>query len=99
MAGGRVPGGRGLAHLEATSGLHAAAAESVPDDVLAKELQEAFEGLLAGARGAAAWSRLYRLPLATPRFDVGRYREIAASSASRPTSGAPAAGCILPATT
>ena len=46
--------------------------------MLAKELQGAFEGLLEGARGAAAWTRLYRLPLATPRFDVGRYREIAA---------------------
>jgi oxygen-dependent protoporphyrinogen oxidase len=77
VAGGRVPAGRGLAHLEARLE-YAAAAEKVPDDVLAKELLEAFEGLLEGARGAAAWSRLYRLPLATPRFDVGRYREIAA---------------------
>ena len=77
VAGGRVPGGRGLAHLEARPEF-AAAAASVSDDVLAKELQEAFESVLEGARGAAAWSRLYRLPLATPRFDVGRYREIAA---------------------
>ena len=77
VAGGRVPSGRGLALLEARPD-YAAAAESAPDDVLAKELQEAFEGLLAGARGAAAWTRLYRLPLVTPRFDVGRYREIAA---------------------
>ena len=77
VAGGRVPSGRGLAHLEARPD-YAAAAETVPDDVLAKELQEAFEGLLAGARGAAFFRRLYRLPLATPRFDVGRYREIAA---------------------
>jgi protoporphyrinogen oxidase len=77
VAGGRVPSGRGLAHLEARPE-YAAASRSVPDDVLVKELQGAFEGLLEGARGAAAWSRLYRLPLATPRFDVGRYREIAA---------------------
>ena len=77
VAGGRVPSGRGLAVLEARLD-YAAAAETAPDDVVAKELQESFEGLLAGARGAAAWTRLYRLPLATPRFDVGRYREIAA---------------------
>ena len=76
VTGGRVPSGRGLALLEATPE-YAAAANAAPDDVLAKELLEAFEGLLAGARGAAAWTRLYRLPLATPRFDVGRYREIA----------------------
>jgi predicted NAD/FAD-dependent oxidoreductase len=76
VAGGRVPSGRGLAHLEARPD-YVAAAASAPDDVLVKELQEAFEGVLAGARGAAAWSRLYRLPQATPRFDVGRYREIA----------------------
>ncbi len=77
VAGGRVPAGRGLAHLEARSEF-AAAAGTAPDDVLAKELQAAFEGVLEGARGAAAWTRLYRLPRATPRFDVGRYREIAA---------------------
>ena len=45
--------------------------------MLAKELQEAFEQLFAGARGASEWGRLYRLPRAAPRFDVGRYREIA----------------------
>ena len=33
--------------------------------------------VFAGARGVSEWSRLYRLPRATPRFDVGRYREIA----------------------
>jgi oxygen-dependent protoporphyrinogen oxidase len=76
VAGGRVPGGRGLAHLEASLEF-AAAAEGLSDDVLAKELQEAFERLFAGARGASEWGRLYRLPRATPRFDVGRYREIA----------------------
>jgi oxygen-dependent protoporphyrinogen oxidase len=77
VAGGRVPAGRGLAHLEARLE-YAAATPSVPDDALVKELQEAFESVLEGARGATDWSRLYRLPLATPRFDVGRYREIAA---------------------
>ncbi len=76
VTGGRVPGGRGLAHLEASLEF-AAAAEGLPDDVLAKELQEAFEQLFAGARGASEWGRLYRLPRAAPRFDVGRYREIA----------------------
>ncbi len=76
VAGGRVPGGRGLAHLEATLEF-AAAAEGVPDDVLAKELLEAFERLFAGVRNVSEWTRLYRLPRATPRFDVGRYREIA----------------------
>jgi oxygen-dependent protoporphyrinogen oxidase len=77
VAGGRVPSGRGLAYLEARPE-YAAAAVGAPDDLLAKQLQEAFEELLEGARGAASFSRLYRLPLATPRFDVGRYREIAA---------------------
>ena len=76
VAGGRVPAGRGLAHLEATLAF-AAAADGVPDDVLAKELCEAFERALAGVRGVAEWTRLYRLPRALPRFDVGRYREIA----------------------
>jgi len=76
VAGGRVPGGRGLAHLEATLEF-SLAAEGVPDEGVAKELQEAFERLFAGARGASEWSRLYRLPRAAPRFDVGRYREIA----------------------
>jgi oxygen-dependent protoporphyrinogen oxidase len=77
VAGGRVPAGRGLAHLTARPDF-ARDAATVSDDVLVKELTEAFESVLDGARGAAAWSRLYRLPLATPRFDVGRYREIAA---------------------
>ncbi len=76
VSGGRVPSGRGLAHLDASPEF-AAAAEGVSDDVLAKELQEGFEQLFAGARGATEWSRLYRLPRAAPRFDVGRYREIA----------------------
>ena len=43
-----------------------------------RSFRRAFESVIEGARGAVAWSRLYRLPLATPRFDVGRYREIAA---------------------
>jgi predicted NAD/FAD-dependent oxidoreductase len=77
LAGGRVPAGRGLAHLTARADF-ARDAATVSDDVLVKELTEAFESVLDGARGSAAWSRLYRLPLATPRFDVGRYREIAA---------------------
>jgi protoporphyrinogen oxidase len=77
VAGGRVPSGRGLAHLEARPD-YAAAAHAIEGDVPAKELQEAFEELLDGARGAAFFRRLYRLPQATPRFDVGRYREIAA---------------------
>jgi protoporphyrinogen oxidase len=76
VAGGRVPAGLGLAQIEATAEF-AAAAQSAPDDALAKELQEAFEGLLAGARGATAWRRLFRTARATPCFDVGRYREIA----------------------
>ena len=76
VAGGRVPAGRGLAHLEATCEF-SAAAEGVPDDALAQELFEAFERLFSGVRGVAEWSRLYRLPRALPRFDVGRYREIA----------------------
>jgi len=76
VAGGRVPAGRGLAHLEARLDF-AAAAVGVADDVLAKELLESFERTLAGVRGVAEWSRLYRLPRALPRFDVGRYREIA----------------------
>jgi oxygen-dependent protoporphyrinogen oxidase len=77
VAGGRVPAGRGLAHLRARPDF-AQQAATLSDDVLVKELTEAFESVLDGARGAAAWSRLYRLPLAMPRFDVGRYREIAA---------------------
>jgi protoporphyrinogen oxidase len=75
VPGGRVPAGLGLAQVDATPELCDGAARA-PDDALAKELREAFEALLDGARGAAAWTRLYRLPRAEARFDVGRYREI-----------------------
>jgi protoporphyrinogen oxidase len=76
VAGGRVPAGQGLAYLEATPAL-SRAADGTADAALAEPMQEAFERLLPGARGAASFRRLYRLPRAAPRFDVGRYREIA----------------------
>ena len=99
VAGGRVPAGRGLAHLEARLD-YVAAAGTAPDDVLVKELQEAFEGVLEGARGAAAWSRLYRLPLADAslrRRPLPRDRRLRARR--QPTSAGPAGGSISPATT
>jgi oxygen-dependent protoporphyrinogen oxidase len=76
LPGGRVPGGRGLAQLQTTLPFVERAA-SAPDDVVVGELQAAFERCVPGARGAAAWSRVYRQPRGVPRFDVGRYREIA----------------------
>jgi protoporphyrinogen oxidase len=76
VTGGRVPAGQGLAYLEATPAV-SRAADGATDSALAEPMQEAFERLLPGARGAASFRRLYRLPHAAPRFDVGRYREIA----------------------
>ncbi len=76
-AGGRrAPDGRGLAVLRATAAF-AASAGGLPDETVEKELLGAFEWIHPGLRSAALFSRVLRLRLARPCFDVGHYRAIA----------------------
>jgi protoporphyrinogen oxidase len=74
--GSRAPDGRGLATLRATAAW-SAAASSLPDDTVEKELVLAFEGIRPGLRSAALFSRVLREERALPRFGVGHYRTIA----------------------
>lgn len=76
VRGGRAPHGRGLALLRARDAFGSAHCES-PDAVLEKALLEAFDALCPGALRAVEFSRSFRVPHATPRFDVGRYRGLA----------------------
>jgi oxygen-dependent protoporphyrinogen oxidase len=76
VSGGRVPAGRGLALLRAGS-VWAEQSAGVPDEAVAKELLGAFTDLYPRARGAVVFTRLMRQPRAHPRFDVGRYRDLA----------------------
>jgi len=74
--GGRVPDGRGLALLRAT-GAWSEAAFDAPEETLRKELLDAFARIRPGVESAVLFSKLFRVERALPRFDVGRYREIA----------------------
>jgi protoporphyrinogen oxidase len=74
--GGRAPDGRGLALLRATASFGTSAIE-LPDETIEKELVGAFESIRPGLRSAALFTRVRRLPIALPRFDVGHYRTIA----------------------
>jgi len=76
VKGGRVPAGRGLALLRA-SAAWAQQSAGAPDEAVAKELLDAFTRFHPGARGAVLFTRLLRQPSAHPRFDVGRYRDLA----------------------
>jgi protoporphyrinogen oxidase len=76
VAGERVPPGRGLARLQATSAWSAAHYD-LPAETLEKELLDAFDRLRPGARGAVVFSSLQRIPRALPQFGVGHYRAIA----------------------
>jgi oxygen-dependent protoporphyrinogen oxidase len=72
----RVPEGRGLALIRAR-GDFAAASAGAPDEAVAKELLGALESLRPGIERVVDFSRVLRIPLGVPRFDVGRYRAIA----------------------
>lgn len=76
VTGGRIPEGRGLAMLRARGGWGDAHLEA-PDEAIEKALLEAFEVVHPGAGAAVLFSRLSRVALAHPRFDVGRYRALA----------------------
>jgi protoporphyrinogen oxidase len=76
VRGGRVPEGRGLALLSAT-GAWSRSYFAAPDDTVRKELLAACGRILPRIHGAELFSEVIRVPRAIPRFDVGRYREIA----------------------
>lgn len=76
LPGGRAPEGRGLALLRA-SGAWSRACFGAPDDVVEKELVEAFARVVPRIRGAALFVETLRVRDAVARFEVGRYREIA----------------------
>jgi oxygen-dependent protoporphyrinogen oxidase len=74
--GGRVPEGRGLALLRAT-GSFSEAYFGAPDDTVCKELIAASGRIFPRIGRDEIFTEVIRLPEAVPRFDVGRYREIA----------------------
>jgi predicted NAD/FAD-dependent oxidoreductase len=76
VAGGRVPANRGLALLRATGAWSQTYFEA-PDETVRKELSEAFGRVVPRFHGAELFSEILREPRRAPRFDVGRYREIA----------------------
>jgi protoporphyrinogen/coproporphyrinogen III oxidase len=76
LRGGRAPEGRGLALLCAAPGF-ARSQLGASDDALAKDLLDALDALRPGAARAVQFARVLRVRRAAPRFDVGRYREIA----------------------
>jgi protoporphyrinogen oxidase len=76
VPGGRVPQGRGLASLRAR-GAFGAARFDAPVAALEKELLDAFDALWPGALRAVEFSHCFRVQRAAPRFDVGRYRDLA----------------------
>jgi protoporphyrinogen oxidase len=76
VEGGRVPEGRGLALLRAT-GRWSAAYFEAPDETVKKELIDALGGIFPRIHGAGIFAEVLREKRAVPRFDVGRYREIA----------------------
>jgi protoporphyrinogen oxidase len=76
VPGGRVPDGRGLALLRATSAWSEAYFDA-PEETVCKELLDAFARIRPGAESAVLFSKLYRVERALPRFGVGHYRQIA----------------------
>ncbi len=76
LEGGRAPAGRGLCELRAT-GAWSAAYYDAPEETVSKELVSAMATVHPGFPRAVQFSKLLRVPAAMPRFDVGRYREIA----------------------
>jgi protoporphyrinogen oxidase len=76
MSGGRAPAGRGLAIVR-SRGAFAEGGLATPPEALQKELLDAFGKICRGAQRAVGFAQLFRHDHATPRFDVGRYRDIA----------------------
>jgi oxygen-dependent protoporphyrinogen oxidase len=76
MSGGRAPAGRALAIVR-SRGVFGAGALATPPEALEKELLAAFGRICHGAQRAVGFAHVFRHERATPRFDVGRYREIA----------------------
>ena len=72
----RVPEGLGLALVRATP-RYASAHQGTPAEAVVKELLGALEALRPGVERAVEFTRVLRLSRMAPRFDVGRYREIA----------------------
>ena len=76
VTGGRIPENRGLALLRATGAWSQANFEA-PDETVHKQLSDAFGRVVPRIRGAELFSEISRDHRGAPRFDVGRYREIA----------------------
>lgn len=76
MPGGRAPDGAGLAVLRpgASACRHLA---KLPEETVSKELLGALDRLVPGASRGVLFTRLFRVQKARPRFDVGRYRDLA----------------------
>jgi protoporphyrinogen oxidase len=74
--GGRIPPGRGAASALARPEWSAAHL-GAPDEAIEKELLAALERLHPGATREVRFTRVERHRAAYPRFDVGRYRELA----------------------
>lgn len=75
-AGSPAPEGKELALLTATDPWSRAHLEA-PDGVVEKDLVGLLQRLHPGASSAVSFARVWRHRRAFPRFDVGRYREIA----------------------
>ncbi len=76
VTGGRVPDGHGLATLRAT-GAWSRAHLDADDEAVTGALLDAAAQVEPGLRGAALFTRVLRAERSQPRFDVGRYRDIA----------------------
>lgn len=72
----RAPEGLGLALLRATPAF-AAANLDAPAEAVEKELLGALDALRPGVARAVEFTKVLRTARAAPRFDVGRYRQIA----------------------
>jgi protoporphyrinogen oxidase len=75
LGGSRAPEACGLAVLRATADYAERHAEA-PEEGVQKELVGALGALRPGFSSSIEFSRVLRNPLASPRFDVGRYRHI-----------------------
>jgi oxygen-dependent protoporphyrinogen oxidase len=76
LPAGRVADSRGLLLLCAAPDF-AAAHFDAPSETLAKDLLDAFERIWPGAQRSVESASVLREPCAAPRFEVGRYRELA----------------------
>ena len=75
LGASRAPEACGLASLRATAEFAERNAHA-PEESIRKDLTAALDALRPGFSSAIEFSRVLHTPLAMPRFDVGRYREI-----------------------